>query len=309
MKYVVTGGAGFIGSHLAESLTADPKTEVVILDDLSVGKEENCAGFIGRPNVRLVRGSVTDPEMLATVCAGADGIFHQAAVASVPKSVADPVGSHAVNLTGTLNVLCAARDAGARKVVFASSAAVYGDPATFPVHENMNADPLSPYAAQKYGCEKYGRIFSDLYGVDVVGLRYFNVYGPRQDPTSPYSGVISVFADRISAGMPITVHGDGTQTRDFIFVEDVVRANRMAMERAAPGVYNIATGRETNLLELAGMLMEATGKEVPVGYGPAREEDVNRSVAAVEKAKEAFSFVVKVPVREGLKRLLAGNSG
>ncbi|WAI01379.1 SDR family oxidoreductase [Methanogenium organophilum] len=304
MRYVVTGGAGFIGSHIAEAL-ADEGHSVVIVDDFSTGNKENLRWADGVPSVRVVEGSITDISLLRDACAGADGVFHEAAVASVPRSVADPVGSNAVNVDGTLNVLVAARDAGVRKVVLASSAANYGDNPNLPLKETEPPRPQSPYAAQKVMNEYYARLFTELYGLETTCLRYFNVFGPRQDPSSPYSGVISIFIDRISVGDPITIYGDGTQTRDFIYVSDVVRANMRAMNSEYCGVVNVAGGRETSLNELAAVIMECTGNSSDIRFDVPREGDIHRSLADTHRLEETIGRVAECSIADGLSQTIA----
>ena len=320
MKYVITGGAGFIGSNIAEILSSDRNIEIVIIDDLSSGKTENIEIFDDKKNITLINDTITDSDLLDDTVKGADGIFHQAAIASVQRSVEEPDMTNEVNLTGTLNVLNAARKNNVRKVVMASSAAVYGDNPNMPLGEDEKPKPMTPYAVQKLTGEYYAEVFSALYGVSAVALRYFNVYGPRQDPKSPYSGVISIFSDKISAGEPITIYGDGHQTRDFIYVGDVVKANLAAMglelqdnvfrkgPGAAGGVYNIATGKETDLLQLASALMEINHMEVYTNFEERRPGDINKSLANVKKAaapyeEDGFNFSAKTEIKEGLLKL------
>lgn len=294
MKYIVTGGAGFIGSHIAEALSE--RHEVVVVDDFSTGHPENLRGF----DVTLVEGSVTDLSLLKEVFAGADGVFHEGAIASVPKSVADPLATHQANLTGTLAVLLAARDAGVRKVVLASSSAVYGESPELPKQESMLPEPLSPYAVSKLAGEHYAAAFSRLYGLQTVCLRYFNVFGPRQDPSSPYSGVISIFADRVLAGKPITIYGDGEQTRDFVYVADVVRANLRAMEGDTEGVFNIARGQTTSLNALAETMMRTAGKNVEVGHEEVRAGDIRHSCADITRAEQVLGWTPEWGLEDGL---------
>jgi len=295
MRYVITGGAGFIGSHIARALSGDH--QVVILDDFSAGSRSRIADL----PVECVAGSITDPVCLREVCSGADGVFHQAAIVSVPRSVEEPARSHDVNLTGTLQILLAARDAGVRRVVLASSAAVYGDCPRLPLRESECPAPLSPYALQKCAGEAYAALIS---GLATVSLRYFNVYGPGQDPASPYSGVISVFADRIRQGLPLVIHGNGDQTRDFVHVDDVVRANLLAMDPGTPeGVYNIGTGTETSILGLARLLADICGKDPGIIHGPPRAGDIRRSCADISRAR-AVGYAPSVDIRDGLTRLI-----
>lgn len=302
MKYLITGGAGFIGSHLAEKLS--PNHEVVILDDFSSGSEQNLRWAERKRNVSLVTGSVTDASLVCSCAAGCDGIFHQAAIASVPASVRDPVGTHEVNCTGTVQVLEAARKTGTKSVVMASSAAVYGDAPALPKTESMVPEPKSPYAIHKCTGEYYGQVYASLYGVKTVSLRYFNVYGPRQNPSSPYSGVISRFASDALQGTPLTIFGDGTQTRDFVYVADVVNANIRAMESDAQGVFNVGTGLETDLLTLGEMILSCTGNSPAVTFEPAREGDIHRSCADIAKAESAFGFVPEYSLQKGLEETL-----
>lgn len=300
MRYIVTGGAGFIGSNLAERLARDGH-EVVIVDDLSAGRREN----IGRLRVTFVEGSVTDLDLLIDACAGADGIFHQAAVASVPRSVANPLETNAVNVTGTLNVLWAAKECGVPTVVAASTSAIYGDDPVFPKQETMTPEPLSPYAASKLAGEYYGKVFADLYGIRTVFLRYFNVFGPRQDPNSEYAAVIPKFITRLLGDKPPIIYGDGEQTRDFISVADVVRANILAMEGDASGVFNIAGGSRISLNQLASILAEITGIYHRPIYKPPRPGDIRDSVADISRAGDAFGFSPCCTLEAGLHETVA----
>jgi len=299
MKYIVTGGAGFIGSHIVENLVTN-NHEVVILDNLFSGKRENIESFLKKDSATFIQGSITDLPLLARTFEGADGIFHEGAIASVPRSVANPAETHEVNLTGTLNVLIAARDCGVKKVIFASSAAVYGDNPVLPKHESMIPDLLSPYAVSKITGEYYCSVFSRLYGLQCTSLRYFNVFGPRQDPASPYSGVITKFISNTLGHRPIVIYGDGNQTRDFVYVKDVVNANVLAMERDAPGIYNVACGTRINLLELVDMIAEITGISVPVTFAPPAKGDVRDSVADITLAKEFIGYAPEYTVKTGL---------
>jgi UDP-glucose 4-epimerase len=300
MRYIVTGGAGFIGSHIAEAL-ASRGEEVLIIDDLSSGRKDNIAPLLDRDSVSFVEASILDLDELLESFRGADGVFHEAAFVSVPRSIEHPVHNHDVNVTGTLNVLLASRDSGVKRAVLASSAAVYGNRPELPKREDMAPDPLSPYAAAKLVDEYYARIFSLLYGVETVCLRYFNVYGPRQDPASEYAAVIPRFISRLAGGERPVIFGDGTQTRDFVFVSDVVEANLRAMGSAATGVFNIASGTETKINMLARVLMDLLGVPGAPEYQPAREGEVHRSVADISKARDAFGFTPGYPLERGLK--------
>ncbi|MFA5331420.1 MAG: SDR family oxidoreductase [Methanoregula sp.] len=304
MKYVITGGAGFIGSHLAEELLGQ-QHEVVVVDDLSFGNRSNLKHIFDRERFTFVEGSITDRQLLGKAFAGADGIFHEAAIASVPRSVADPLETNEINLSGTLNVLVAARDAGVKKVVFASSAAVYGNDPALPKQEEMKTETLSPYAVTKRAGEYYCSVFSQLYGVRCTALRYFNVFGPRQDPSSPYSGVITKFITNTLNNRPLTIFGDGTQTRDFVYVKDVVQANVRAMDSEATGIFNVACGKKINLLELAEMIREITGISVPVTFGPPASGDVHDSLADIGRAETMLGYSPAFTVRSGLEATVA----
>lgn len=303
MRYIVTGGAGFIGSNLAEHLARDH--EVVVIDDLSTGQYENLRPLIDHSGVEFTEGSVTDLDLLLRAFQNADGIFHQAAIASVPRSVEAPRETNEVNVSGTLNVLCAAKDCGVPAVVVASTSAIYGDDPTFPKRETMTPTPLSPYAVSKLAGEHYGEVFSELYGIRTVFLRYFNVFGPRQDPDSEYAAVIPKFITRLLADDPPIIYGDGEQTRDFISVGDVVRANVLAMKSEASGVFNIAGGSRISLNELASTLSEITGIHHRPLYEPPRPGDVRDSLADISKAQDTFSFSPASTLEEGLRRTVA----
>ena len=304
MNYVVTGGAGFIGSHIVEELVRQ-KHDVVIIDNLFSGKLENIQPFLKHKKVRFVQGSITDLPLLKKSFKGADGVFHEAAIASVPYSVANPDETHGVNLTGTLNVLIAARESGAKNILFASSAAVYGDRPVFPKQEEMSPDLLSPYAVSKLAGENYCSVFSRLYGMRCVSLRYFNVFGPRQDPASPYSGVITKFITGTLANRPLRIFGDGKQTRDFVYVKDVVQANLSAMKHGAPDVYNIARGERIDLLGLVSLIAQVTGITVPITFAPPAQGDVRDSVADISRARDAFDYTPEYTIEAGLKETIA----
>jgi UDP-glucose 4-epimerase len=302
MLALVTGGAGFIGSHLTDALCARGDT-VRVLDDLSTG---HAANLHASPTADLTVGSVTDYATVRRLAEGCDVIFHQAAIASVPRSIDDPRTSHAVNVGGTVNVLEAARDAGVRRVVLAGSAAVYGT-REGAVSEDDTPAPGSPYAVEKLAAEHYMRMWPAVYPtVSTVTLRYFNVFGPRQDPSSPYSGVVSIFIDRLQRGAPITIFGDGEQTRDFVAVDDVVRANLAAAEVELSGslVTNIARGQSTSLNQLYRALSDLIGRDMPPEHGPVRAGDVRHSLADVSRARAALGFVAQTDIRTGLARIL-----
>lgn len=301
MKYLVTGGAGFIGSHITERLLADGH-QVRILDDFSTGKRENIPVSDA---VSVIEGDVGDFETVREWMEGIDIVFHEAAIASVPETVENPLGSERTNYRGTLNVLEAARLARARRVVFACSAAVYGDLPELPKQEDMPVRPLSPYAVDKLASEHACRVYDRLYGLDTVALRYFNVFGPRQDPSSPYSGVISIFADRLRQGLQPTIYGDGEQTRDFVYVSDVVDANiRAAHTPAAAGkAINVATGSTITINELLRTVCRIQGQPFEPGYLPAREGDIRHSRADISRAGALLDWAPRVAFETGLHRL------
>ena len=303
MKYLVTGGAGFIGSHIVDNLS-DASHEVIILDNFFSGRNENISHLEGNKKIRVIQGSITDPETLKTACESVDGIFHEAAIASVSRSVKNPVATSEANVTGTLNVLVAARDAGVKKVVFASSSSVYGDTPTLPKTESMSPSPKSPYAVSKHAGEEYLKVFSELYGLKTLSFRYFNVFGPRQDPKSDYAAVIPKFITRILAHERPVIYGDGTQTRDFTYVKDVAEANIRAMESPAEGVYNIAYGQQIDLNSLADLIMSITGIRTTPIYEPPRPGDIHDSLADNSRAREAFGYMPRYTVKTGLQETI-----
>lgn len=296
---LVTGGAGFIGSHLVEALVAGG-CRVTVLDDLSSGRESNLAPVAGRIN--FMRGSICDCRMVAKAAAGCEVVFHLAAVVSVPKTVDDPLGSAAVNEIGSLNVLEAARGARARRVVFASSSAVYGDDPTLPKREDMTPNPLTPYAVQKLVVEYYLRVYQSLYGLETVGLRFFNVFGPRQDPSSPYSGVISIFMNKALNGELPVIYGDGGQSRDFVFVEDVVQALISAANSpSAPSkVFNVGTGKSLTISGLWVMIAVLSGSRAKPVNRPPRPGDIPHSLSAIDSAAADLGFLPRVSLERGL---------
>jgi nucleoside-diphosphate-sugar epimerase len=301
---LITGGAGFIGSHIAEELVHQG-CAVTVLDNLSSGHLENLEEI--KSGVRFVRGDIQDEQILADVVSGCNVVFHQAAVVSVTKTVTDPVQSTAVNDLGTLKVLEAARRNGVRRVVLASSSAVYGDDPRLPKVESMTPQPLSPYAVQKLTNEHYALLYNKLYGLEVVCLRYFNVYGPRQDPTSPYSGVISIFMTRAKNGTAPTIYGDGRQSRDFVFVKDVVQANILAARQsAAPGqVFNVGTGDSIEINTLWNKIAQLAQCVATPDYADSRPGDIVHSVAGIRKAGEKLGFCPAVSLDQGLAHTFA----
>jgi len=301
LNILVTGGAGFIGSHLTERLV-EQGHRVTVLDDLSTGREENIAHLRGQ--VRFVKGSITDRALLQEVLQGVEVVFHEAALGSVPRSVEDPLTTHEVNVTGTFNVLLAARDAGVRRVVYAASSSAYGDTPTLPKGESMLPNPLSPYAVSKLVGEYYCQVFTRVYGLETVSLRYFNVFGPRQNPDSQYAAVIPKFITSALRGEPLTVFGDGEQSRDFTYIENVVQANLLAMEssQAVGKVYNVACGGRYTLNALIGQLERILGRRLEVRYLPPRAGDVKHSEASIESARSDLGYTVQVPFEDGLKK-------
>ncbi len=300
-RYVVTGGAGFIGSHLVEELVKRGES-VRIADNFATGRRENVPS-----NVELVEGDVSEPAVAARAVAGCEFVIHQAAIPSVPRSVADPYASHKANVDGTLQILLAARDAKVRRVIFAGSSSVYGDQAVLPKREDMRPHPLSPYALQKLIGEQYCQMFTRLYGLETVTTRYFNVFGPRQQPGSPYSGVISLFIDALANGKSPTILGDGKQTRDFTYVGDVVQGVLRCCE--APGVagevLNLANGGRISLLDLVKSLQIILHKDIPPTFGPPRTGDVKDSQADNHKARQLLGYEPSVSFDEGLRRTVA----
>jgi len=304
-RALVTGGAGFIGSHLTDALLARGWS-VRVLDDFSSGRRENLAPAAGR--IELVEGDFSDPEVAARAVAGAEVVFHQGAVPSVPRSVAEPVRTNRVNVDGTLLVLEAARQAGVRRVVYAASSSAYGDTEVLPKVETMPASPRSPYALQKYAGEVYCQLYHELYGLETVALRYFNIFGPRQDPKSVYAAVVPLFITACLRGEGPTIHGDGEQSRDFTFVEDAVRANLAAADAPrAPGqVVNVAGGKRVTLNQLLATIQGIVGSRVAATHGPARVGDVRHSLADLGRARELLGWEPAVSLEQGLRRTVEG---
>lgn len=302
--YLVTGGAGFIGSHICERLLRDGQ-RVRVFDNFSSGKEENLRDLGGE--VETIHADIRDARAIRDAMKGVHVVFHEAALGSVPRSVADPLTTHDSNITGTLNVLLAARDAGVRRVVYASSSSVYGETPTLPKHEGITPQPLSPYALSKLAGEHYINIFNHVYGFEAVSLRYFNIFGPRQDPESQYAAVIPKFVTALLKGVAPTVYGDGQQSRDFTYVENVVEANLLASE--AEGVagrfFNVACGGRYTLLDLLGKIKGILGSDVDPVHEPPRAGDVKDSQASIEEAERALGYRVKVDFDEGLRRTVA----
>ena len=302
-KAIVTGGAGFIGSHLAEALVSEGY-QVSILDDLSTGKPENIETLLKSKSVEFIQGSVTDYPRLQKVFDGAAYVFHQAAFNSVPGSIVDPLQVYETNIGGTLKVLMAARDCGVKKVVLASSSSVYGNTATIPQNEDMPPSPLSPYAVTKLTGEYYGAIFRQLYGLSTVCLRYFNVYGPRQDIYSQYAAVIPTFIQKVSQNLPPVIFGDGEQSRDFVFVKDVVKANILAARNNAEGVYNIGSGHGVTVKQLVGTILQLMGKDLAPVHEDTKPGEVTRSLADIKRAGN-FGYEPEWSLEDGLTETIA----
>ncbi|SNQ62969.1 SDR family oxidoreductase [Candidatus Methanoperedens nitratireducens] len=301
MKALVTGGAGFIGSHLAEELAKD--NEVIILDNLSTGRMENVKDLVKKGSVTFVKGSMTDFTLLQEIIRDVDYVFHQGAIPSVPRSIEKPSASNDANINGTLNVLMASKEAGVKKVIYASSSSVYGDAPEMPKREDMKPNPLSPYAVTKIAGEYYCKVFQEVYGLKTVSLRYFNVFGQRQDPTSEYAAVIPKFITSILNNKPPTIYGDGEQSRDFTFVKYVVEANILAAESDATGVFNIACGGRITINKLVDMINEILGKNIKPVYIAPRAGDIKHSLADISRAK-SFGYEPQSNFKEGLKETI-----
>ncbi len=301
MHYVVTGGAGFIGSNTVDELVRRGQ-HVTVFDDLSAGKKQNLHAV--RDKISFVEGSITDAPAIAAACRGADYVLHLAARTSVPRSVKDPAETNRINVDGIVNVLLAAREAGVRRVVFSSSSAVYGETPTLPKREDMPPAPISPYGVSKLIGELYGNVFQRCYGVEFVSLRYFNVFGPRQDPGSPYSGVLSLFIAAMRNGASPLVYGDGEQSRDFTYVENVVQANLQAFE--APGVagmaFNLGTSGRYTLNQTLSLLEKFAGRSANAKYTEPRPGDIRDSQADISLARQKLGFDPRIGFEEGLRR-------
>ncbi|MCB9366160.1 MAG: SDR family oxidoreductase [Calditrichaeota bacterium] len=302
-RYLITGGAGFIGSNIVEELLRRGQS-VRVFDNFSTGKRENLAAFLN--DIELHEGDLRDESALARAVKGCDYVLHQGALGSVPRSIHDPVTTHEVNIRGTLNALIAARDAGVKRFVAASSSSVYGNTPTLPKIESMPVLPLSPYAVSKLATEKYCAAFHSVYGLETVALRYFNIFGPRQDPASQYAAVIPLFITRAMKNESPIVHGDGKQSRDFTFVDNAVSANLLACEAPADKVagefFNVACGERYSLLDILNGIGAALGKDISPVHEPTRAGDVRDSLASIEKFQTASGYRVLVTMPEGLKR-------
>ena len=301
MRYVVTGGAGFIGSNIVDELVRRGES-VVVLDDLSAGKEDNLAE--SRTKISFIKGSINDIEAVRRAMQEADYVIHLAARTSVPRSIKDPLETNRVNIEGTLNVLLAARDAKVKRVVLAASSSAYGETPTLPKVETMQPEPISPYGVTKYVCELYAQMFGRVYALQNVSLRYFNVFGPRQDPSSPYSGVLSKFCTAFLEGTEPSVYGDGEQTRDFTYIDNVVQATLLAcFAPAASGkVFNVGTGDRISLNQTLELLRKISGNKLEANYDAPREGDIRDSQADIALSRELLGYDPTVNFVEGLRR-------
>ncbi len=303
MRALVTGGGGFIGSNLARGLLADGH-DVRVLDNFSTGRRENLVAI--KADIELVEGDIQSASQVVSAVRDVDVVFHQAALPSVPRSIGDPVSSNAVNVNGTLNVLLAARDAGVKRTVCASSSSAYGANPELPKREDMATLPMSPYAVSKLAAEGYCRAFTNVYGMETVALRYFNVFGPLQDPTSQYAAVIPNFITAALEGRRPTIFGDGEQSRDFTFIENVVSANMLAAtaEGASGRTFNVACGQAVKLNDVIGLIRELTGKEIDPIHEEPRNGDIRDSLADISAAREILGYEPRVDFREGLSRTI-----
>lgn len=303
MKVLVTGGGGFIGSHLVRRLL-DEGLEVRVLDNFATGRRENLLEILD--SIELIEGDIQSDERAHAAVRGCEVVFHHAALPSVPRSIQDPLTSNAVNVIGTLNVLLAARDGDVRRVIFSSSSSTYGASEELPKREDMPALPISPYAVGKLAAEGYCRAFSEVYALETVCLRYFNVFGPRQDPLSQYAAVIPNFITSFLRGEPCAVYGDGEQTRDFTYVDNVVQANLLAADadHVSGSIYNIAVGERISLNQIIDELRQLTGLDIDQVYAPARPGDVRHSLADISRAANDLGYVPRVCFEEGLQRTL-----
>ncbi|MEM8528556.1 MAG: SDR family oxidoreductase [Bacteroidota bacterium] len=307
MNILVTGGAGFIGSNLVESLLELENVQKVrVLDNLATGFQHNITTFSTHPKFEFVKGDIRDISTCERACRGIDLITHQAALGSVPRSIKNPLTTNAVNITGFLNIFTVAKDLGIKRIVFAASSSTYGDSKTLPKVEDRIGAPLSPYAVTKYVNELYAKVYADLYGIEFIGLRYFNIFGPKQDPNGAYAAVIPLFMKAALENETPTINGDGTYSRDFTYVENAVQANLLALftenKAAVNQIYNIACGERTSLNELWGGIQKAADITISATYGPNRPGDVPHSLADISKAQQLLGYDPKIKIEEGLAR-------
>jgi UDP-N-acetylglucosamine/UDP-N-acetylgalactosamine 4-epimerase len=306
MRILITGGAGFIGSNLTEHLVSFPEVEKVrVLDNLSTGSLKNLEAMANNPKFEFVEGDIRNYDTCLKACTGMDLVSHQAALGSVPRSINDPLTTNEVNITGTLNIFTAAKEHKIKRVVYAASSSTYGDHPGLPKVEDKIGNPLSPYAVTKYVNELYAKVYASTYGMELIGLRYFNVFGPRQNPQGPYAAVIPLFIRAVLNNEPPVINGDGEHSRDFTFVGNAVDANVRALTTVNPGavnqVYNIAFGERTTLKEVFEMIKGVAGSDLAPSYGPERKGDVKHSLADISKAKDLLGYQPATSVREGLK--------
>ncbi len=299
---LITGGAGFIGSNLTRALATD--NQITVIDDLSTGHQENISDLIEKDQIRFLKGSITDYEFVFDACADVDYVFHHAALPSVQESMKHPRLTNRVNVDGTLNVLAAASDQQIKKVVFASSSSIYGETNLLPISEENNPDPLSPYALSKLIGEHYALLYNSIYDLPTVCLRYFNVYGPRQDPHGAYAAVIPAFINNLTKHKSLTIYGDGRQTRDFVFVEDVIQANINAAETTVTGVYNIGSGSIVTITELAETLIDLMDANVDINYTDIRPGDIKDSYSTISKAEKDLGFIPSYSLKQGLQQTI-----
>jgi UDP-N-acetylglucosamine 4-epimerase len=306
MRILITGGAGFIGSNLAEHLLSRPDIKLVrVLDNLATGNTANIQSFLGDPRFDFIEGDIRNYETCLEACEGIDRISHQAALGSVPRSINDPLTTNEVNVTGTLNMFTAAREKNIKRLVYAASSSTYGDHPGLPKTEDIIGKPLSPYAVTKLVNELYAKVYADIYGMELIGLRYFNIFGPRQNPQGPYAAVIPLFINAVLDNEPPLINGDGEHSRDFTFVANAVLANELALFTEEPAavnqVYNIACGEQTSLNQVFEMIKEVAGSDLAPKYGPERRGDVKHSLADISKAERLLGYVPAVNIRQGLK--------
>lgn len=308
-RILVTGGAGFIGSNLVEALLGDQSVTLVrVLDNLATGSLKNIESFHEDNRFEFIEGDIRDYNTCLQACTGIDFISHQAALGSVPRSVNDPLTSNNVNITGTLNIFTAAKEKGVKRIVYAASSSTYGDHPGLPKLEDKIGNPLSPYAVTKYVNELYAKVYADLYGMELIGLRYFNIFGPRQNPKGPYAAVIPLFIKAIMNNQSPLINGDGEHSRDFTYVSNAVQANISAMfttnKEAINQVYNIACGEQTSLNQLFNQLKQIAGSDLEAKHGPDRKGDVKHSLADISKAKRLLGYNPEISVAEGLQKTM-----
>ncbi len=306
MRILVTGGAGFIGSNLVECLLEDKRVSMVrVMDDLSTGTTKNIDDFLSNPKFEFTQADIRNYEECLSACDGIDLISHQAALGSVPRSIRDPLTTNNVNITGTLHIFNAAKEKGIKRIVYAASSSTYGDHKSLPKIEEQIGNPLSPYAVTKFVNELYARVYSQLYNMELIGLRYFNIFGPRQNPKGPYAAVIPLFAEALIHNQAPTIHGDGEHSRDFTFVANAVQANLLALftsnTDAVNQVYNIACGKQTSLNQLFNILKKQAGSSLEAIHGSERAGDVKHSMADISKAKNFLGYEPGVSIEDGLK--------